>query len=75
MLLSKCRVSAEGNLEKCSHLILVSAMPRQVTSGSSYYDSIKVVDDLVNSRLVYAPTPAADDRPYIHASGNDGKII
>ena len=74
-LLSKCRVSAEGNLEKCSRLVLVSAMPRQVTSGYSYYDSIKVFADLVNSRLVYAPTPAADDRPYIHASGNDGKII
>ena len=27
MLLSKCRVSAEGNLEKCSRLVFVSAIP------------------------------------------------
>lgn len=75
MLLSKCRVSAEGNLEKCSRLVLVSAKPRKVASKSSYYDSIKAFTDLIKPRLVYAPTPATDDRPHIHASRNDGTIF
>ena len=75
MLLSKCRVSAEGNLEKRARLVLVSAKPTQVASKSSYHDYIKVFTDLTNSWLVYAPTPAPDDRPHIHASGNNGKIV
>ena len=75
MLLSKCRVLAEGNLEKHSRLVLVSAKPRQIASKSSYHDYIKVFTDLNNAWLVYAPTPAPDDRPHIHASGNNGKMV
>ena len=75
MLLSKYRVSAEGNLEKRSRLVFVSAEPRQIASKLSYHDSIKAFTDPINPRLVYAVTPATDDRPHFYASGDDGKVL
>lgn len=75
MLLSKCRFSAEGNLEQSCRLVLVSAILRQAASKSSYYDSIELFTDPIDSWLVYAPTPATNDRPHIHASGNDGRVV
>ena len=75
MLLSKCRFSAEGHLEQSARLVLVSAISGQAAFKLSYHDSIKVFTDHFNPWLVYALTPAPDDRSHIHASGDDREIV